>query len=275
MRLSRLRLTVIGLMVAASLLLLAGYRNATAEAIERRLIVHVADWPHGAAPVRLVLVSDLHVVEPDMPPSRLAAIVGRINALRPDCVLVAGDLISDRLFATRHVAFDDALEPLRGLTPGIATFAVLGNHDHWRNAADARAALIQKHVRVLDNDAARCGALAIGGVDDSYTRHADVARTEAAMRRVGGVGVLVSHGPDVFPEVRRARLTLAGHTHCGQIALPFYGPLLIPSNYGRRYACGMIRERGRLLVVSAGLGTSIVPLRFNSPSDFWVVTVGP
>ena len=275
MHLPWLRILLLALCGSSLLLVLAGYHDATRAALERRLIVHIADWPKGAPAVRLLLISDLHVVEPDMPPSRLALVVSRINALRPDCVLVAGGLISDRALATRQVPFDEALRPLSALRPIIATYAVLGNHDHWRDGAAARAAIARQNIALLSNDAARCGALAIGGADDSYTRHADVARTEAAMRRVGGIPVLMSHGPDVFPQVQQARLTLAGHTHCGQIVLPFHGPLVIPSNYGRRYACGLIREHGKLLVVTAGLGTSIVPLRFGALSDFWVVTVGP
>lgn len=263
------------LALAAALVAYLGYRAATADAVQRNFVWHVVDWPNGQRPVRLVLISDLHIAEPDMPTARLAGIVRRINALRPDCVLIAGDLVSDRYLSTRHVPFGEALAPLAGLTPTIATMAVLGNHDHWRNGGDAVAALRKHGVRVLSNDAARCGALAIGGLDDIHTRHHDVAATEAALRRIGGVRVMLSHSPDVFPEVSGARLTLAGHTHCGQISLPFFGPPSIPSNYGRRYACGIIRENGKFLVVTAGLGTSIVPVRWNAPSDFWVVTVGP
>jgi predicted MPP superfamily phosphohydrolase len=262
------------LAIAVGLLACLGYWAATTNATQRKFLWHVTGWPKGATAVRLVLISDLHVVEPDMPTTRLAGIVQRINALRPDCVLIAGDLISDRLLSTRHVPFDEALAPLAALRPKIATMAVLGNHDHGRNGNDATAALRKYGVRVLSNDAARCGALAIGGIDDIYTGHDNIAATEIALKRVGGIRVMLTHSPDVFPQVSDARLTLAGHTHCGQISLPFYGPPAIPSKYGRRFACGVIRENGKFLIVTAGLGVSVVPIRWNAPSDFWIVTVG-
>jgi predicted MPP superfamily phosphohydrolase len=68
---------------------------------------------------------------------------------------------------------------------------------------------------------------------------------------------------------------LAGHTHCGQIRLPLVGALLTESAYGQRYVCGRVDEDGRTLIVSAGLGTSIVPLRLGAPPDMWLVTIGP
>ncbi len=269
-----LQRAILGAVLLSAVLMLLGYRAATAEAVQRNLTMHVASWPEARAPMRLVLIADLHVSEPEMPTARLDAIVARVNALRPDCVLIAGDLISDDVVSTRHVPYDEALAPLAALRPRIATMAVLGNHDHWRSATDARATLRRYGVVVLSNDAARCGALTIGGVDDAYTRHADVAVTQAAMRTLGGTGIMLSHSPDVFPQVSDAPLTLAGHTHCGQLMLPLIGPPPIPSKYGRRYQCGIIREGGRTLVVTAGLGTSSLPLRWDVPPDFWVVTVG-
>lgn len=68
---------------------------------------------------------------------------------------------------------------------------------------------------------------------------------------------------------------LAGHTHCGQVALPLIGPLSTMSRYGRRYACGVVREGARTLVVTAGLGTSGIPLRLGAVPDMWLVEIGP
>jgi len=263
------------LMLVAVMVALLGYRAATADAVQRNFVWHVGGWAKNEPPVRLVLISDIHVAGPDMPPARLAAIVERINALRPDCVLIAGDLISDRALSTRHIPFVEALAPLAGLRPRIATMAVLGNHDHWRSAPDAMTALRRYGVQTLSNEAARCGALAIGGVDHMDIGDPAITATADAVAAIGGVGVMFSHNPDVFPKTDAVRLTLAGHTHCGQVSIPFYGPPAIPSRFGRRYACGLIREDNRFLLVTAGLGTSVIPVRWGVPSDFWVVTVGP
>lgn len=251
------------------------YREATAEPIVRRLALVLPDWPGGTPPVRVLLLSDLHVGGPDMPPERVARIVAQANALRPDLVLLAGDFISDKRSGTREYPYPVALAPLKALAPRLGSFAVLGNHDHWRNAAAARAALVASGIRVLDNDAATAGPLVVGGLDDAFTDHDDVPATVARMRALPGAKLVLSHSPDPFAELPPdATLMLAGHTHCGQIVLPLIGPLSTQSGFGRRYACGVVREGGRTLVVSAGLGTSILPLRLGAPPDMWLIELG-
>jgi hypothetical protein len=83
-----------------------------------------------------------------------------------------------------------------------------------------------------------------------------------------------THNPDVFPHVpARVALTIAGHTHGGQVVLPLLGRPLVPSAYGQRYAIGHVEEDGRHLFVSSGLGTSIFPVRFGVPPEISIVVV--
>jgi predicted MPP superfamily phosphohydrolase len=265
------------LLVALGLLLTGwAYWTAIADPVVREAHLALPGWPAGAPPVRAVLLADLHVAGPDMPPARLARIVGQVNALRPDLVLIAGDFISDKRASTRHYPQAEAAAPLAGLRAPLGVFAVLGNHDHWRDAAGARAALAAAHVRLLDNAAAPVGPLALGGLDDAFTRHADLAATLDAMRALPGARILLSHSPDPFPSLPPdVGLMLAGHTHCGQVRLPFIGALKTMSAYGQRYACGLIREHGRTLIVTAGLGTSGLPLRLGGVPDLWLIRLGP
>jgi predicted MPP superfamily phosphohydrolase len=263
------------LLLLGSALLAWGYAGAIAEPTVRRADLRLADWPAGAPPVKVLLISDIHVAGPDMPPERLTRIVETIGALRPDLVLISGDFVSDKRSATRFYAFPEAVSPLSGLKARFGVFAVLGNHDYWRDAGAARAALAKAGVRVLDNEAVQVGPLALGGIGDAYSNHARLARTIAAMRRLEGAKILLSHTPDPFPDLPAdIGLMLAGHTHCGQIRLPLIGAISTMSKYGERYACGIVRERGRTLVVAAGLGTSILPLRIGAPPDMWLVRIG-
>ena len=253
-----------------------GYAGALAEPEIRRAAVRLEGWPEGSPAIRALLISDIHVAGPDMPPSRLEAIVETINRLDPDLVLIAGDLISDKGVATRTYSLAEAVAPLAWLKPRLGTFAVLGNHDHWRNAAEARRALEDVRVTLLDNEAMAAGPLALGGLDDAFTGHDDPDSTLAGMRRLTGAKVLLSHSPDPFPELPPdIGLMLAGHTHCGQISLPLVGPVSTMSRHDRRYACGLVRERGKTLIVGAGLGTSLLPLRIGAPPDMWLVELGP
>jgi predicted MPP superfamily phosphohydrolase len=266
------------LLVVAFVLALIGwcYWTAIADPIVREADVALPGWPAGAPPVRALLMSDLHVAGPDMPPERLARIVEQANALSPDVVLIAGDFLSDKRLSTRFYSPDEAAAPLGGLRARLGVFAVLGNHDHWIDPDGMRRALARAHVRLLDNAAASAGPLAIGGLDDPFTRHDNVSATLAAMRRLPGARLLLSHSPDPFATLPAdIGLMVAGHTHCGQIRLPLVGALRTMSAYGQRYACGVVRENGRTLIVTAGLGTSFAALRLGAVPDMWLIRLGP
>ena len=206
----------------------------------------------------------------------MRAIVEQINALEPDIVLFAGDFVSDKAVATTSFGAEEALAPLADLTPPLGSVAVLGNHDYWRNDSAIAQALIGGGVNVLRNEALAVGPLAIGGVDDDVTGHADVSGTVEKLRQMPGLNIVLSHSPDIFPAVPSdISMVFAGHTHCGQIAPPLVGPIFTASKFGRRYACGIVRENGRTLIVGAGLGTSILPLRLGVPPDLWVIDLRP
>nr|WP_232475862.1 metallophosphoesterase [Sphingomonas formosensis] len=267
-----------GLAVLALALALLGYGvvGAMADPIVRHATIGFPDWPSGAAPLRVALLSDIHASRPDLSPARLARIVAQVNALRPDLIVITGDFMSTKSIALPNNPPAKALAPLAGLRAPLGAVTVFGNHDHWSKTADIRAALDADHVRILTNEAIRLGPLTIGGLDDLVTGHARQASLFAQMTAMPGPRLLLSHSPDAFPRTPEAiALTLAGHTHCGQIRLPLIGPLATGSLYGERYLCGLVQEKGRTLIVSAGLGTSIVPLRYGARPDLWLITLGP
>jgi predicted MPP superfamily phosphohydrolase len=255
-----------------------GYANAVAPPIERHLNLTTGAGGPLQRPIKLVLFSDVHVHGPDMPPKRLREIVSQINEQRPDIVIAAGDFIGDN-WVGAHFTIREAVAPLAGLNSRLGVFAVLGNNDHSAGRREMVEALSAAGVRVLNNEATTVGGLVIGGVDYRLDRPRSKAlealqSTVEAMKEMQGVKVLIAHSPDVFPSVPPdISLVLAGHTHCGQVALPLVGPLLTGSRYGREFVCGVYRTGESILVVTAGLGTSHVPLRFEAPPDFWVIEI--
>lgn len=261
--------------LVAAALALWGFVNTQADPVIRRANVHMAEWPAHAAPLRVALISDVHVQAPTMPPERLARIVAEVNAHHPDLILLAGDFIGSAALSTRDYPDAEIAAPLGKLTAPLGTWAVLGNHDHWRDKGSIAKALQAAGIHVLTNSAARVGVLTLVGADDSHTHHADPAAVDRAARALPGPALLFTHSPDVIPQLsRHFGLVLAGHTHCGQIVLPFYGQLSSSSHYGDRYRCGLIREDGRSIFVTAGLGESVLPFRFRAPPDWWLITVG-
>ena len=271
-----IHVTAFALAVAVAALAAVGYRNATDRPIVRRLTVHVADYPATARPLRIALFSDLHVQAPDMPPERVERIVEQVNALRPDIDIIAGDFLGHS-FPGSGYSIRATVAPLTKLKTRLGAYAVLGNNDYQFRAVVQ--ALEDAGVDVLMNEATEVGPLALGGLDGrlAHSRPAnEIARrrTYAAMARLPGIKVLIAHRPD---EVEFApagvSLVLAGHTHCGQIVLPLFGPLLTGSDYGRRYACGVYRVGAKLLLVTAGLGTSHLPVRIGAPPDIWLISI--
>ena len=254
-------------------LLAVMFRFAGAQPIQRNLTVELEGLPVGTRPLRIVLLSDFHVARYGDTPERLRETVARVNALRPDIVLLAGDFLADHFLGGYPMR--PAVEPLTKLRAPLGLFAVFGNHDY---ANPDRLGLWLKlaGVRVINNEAERAGPLTIVGIGDDFTKHADALRALAAAKRQSGIPIVLTHSPDAIPELpRKIQLALSGHTHCGQIVLPLVGPLDTRSRYGRRYACGVVREGQRTIVVTAGLGVSRLPLRFGVPPDFWVITVVP
>lgn len=259
-------------------LLLVGYMFLEARRMPamRTATLPLAGLAAGHKPIRVALLGDTHLSGPDNSPARLNRIVDAINAEKPDLVLLAGDYIGDRKLIGPVYSVEQSVAPLARLKAPLGVVAVLGNHDHWEGADAVAAELKDAGIVVLRNQAVRRGPLAIGGIDDAYTGHSDARRTLAALGRLGGAPLILTHSPDVFPDLLPgAPLTLAAHNHCGQGVLPFYGPVTIPSRYGKRYMCGLYREHGKTMVVSGGVGTSSVPLRLLARSDWWLVTLEP
>ena len=258
-------------------LIARGYWNATRDPVVRTARLHIADWPKDAPPIKALLLSDIHVSGPDMPPERLVRIVGQLNTLKPDIVLIAGDLVSEKRLATRHYDAHDIVSPLRGFVTPLGVVVTLGNHDHWFDAVAMRTELVRARLTVLENQAIRRGPLVIGGVDDDFSHHANLAQTYAAMDALQGPRIILTHSPDIVPNLPSpVAAVLAGHMHCGQIRLPWSdAPLHHISKYGNRFVCGDITDHGQRVFVGAGLGTSLIALRYHAPPDVWLITLGP
>ncbi|MBV9528923.1 metallophosphoesterase [Sphingomonas sp.] len=246
-----------------------GYAEATRAPVVRRATFTLPDLPPGTAPIRILLMADMHAQGPDMPTARLERIVGQANALHPDIIVLAGDFIGNNVVATRRYDEAAAIAPLAGLRAKEGVFAVLGNNDRPDGAA-AMAALRAAGINVLEKRAVQLGPIVLGGL---RTRFGSTVRRILAR---SGARIVISHSPDGFASLPPGiDLMLAGHTHCGQIVLPLVGPLATGSEFGSRYLCGVTVENGRALVVTGGLGTSQVPFRIGAPPDMWLIELRP
>ncbi|MGY2734423.1 metallophosphoesterase [Sphingomonas sp. UYP23] len=275
------KLLMMALIPAVALLSVGwvGFSNATAIPIERTTTVALDGLPDGTPPIRVALLSDIHVGNVGMRPARLAQIVRAVNAARPDLVVLAGDFV---IGEQKAGAATRALElaPLAGLRATGGVYAVLGNHDHWTDPEAIRQNLARAGVRVLENATIRSGPLALVGIGDRFSSHDDIARSVARADAVGGVPLAFTHSPDIAPDLpKRFQVLLAGHTHCGQVVLPWIGPLVRTSHghrlYDPRYRCGRIDSAGRSVLVTAGVGSGTLPLRIGAMPDWWLIVLKP
>lgn len=258
---------LIGLIGALGALIAFGYHEATRDPIIRTATFKDPHNRGNGTPVRVLLMSDIHIESPETPPDRLSRIVDQANALHPDIVVIAGDLLGNSAFATKTYTIEQAVEPFRRLKASLGVVAVIGDDDRHQ-ARETREALQAVGVTVLDDEAAQFGPLAIGGFRPGYYN------SLRQLYGLDGIRVLVAHSPDQFPRLNRAiPLVLTGHTHCGQIVLPLVGALATASRYKTRYLCGLIQEQGKTLIVTSGIGTSQLPLRIGAPPDMWLVTI--
>ena len=223
-------------------------------------------------PLRLVQISDSHASWIDMPPARLARVVARANALHPDMIVLTGDYIGGKLVEWPEIRLEKALYPLGRLAAPLGVFAVQGNHDSplWTPRVFART-----HVRLLVGQWVDVGPLLLVGADDLLNLPGPVEGLAAAVADAppGKPMIALSHEPEFFQWLPpRVQLLLAGHTHGGQIWLPGWPSL---DGYLAAHRRGLFTEHGQTMIVSSGLGTSVVPLRIGVPPEIVVITLVP
>ena len=233
-------------------------------------------WPASQDGLSIALLSDLHIGSPFSALDKLRDVVRSVNDERPDVVLLAGDYVIDGVRGGSFVPPEAIASELARLEAPLGVYAVLGNHDWWYDGPRVRRALEASGIVVLDNAslAVEKGRFSFRllGLGDLWEDPPDVPALVSRLEGDAAPIVAFTHNPDVFPEVPPAvALTLAGHTHGGQVRLPFVGRPIVPSRYGQRYAAGHIVEDGRHLFVTTGLGTSILPVRFRVPPEIAIL----
>jgi predicted MPP superfamily phosphohydrolase len=238
----------------------------------------IPGWPPSCNGLRIAVLADLHVGSPFNGLDKLDRVIARTEQTHPDLILLAGDYVIARRMLGGIFAPPEAIAAsLRKLAAPLGVWSVLGNHDWWFDAPRVRRALSSVGIPVLEDAATRIDGGAcrfwLVGISDYWEGKHDVP---AALEQVTDAGpvLALTHNPDVFPDVpARVSLTIAAHTHGGQVYIPLIGRPIVPSRYGARYAIGHVVEEGRHLFVSPGLGTSIIPVRFLVPPEISVLIV--
>lgn len=250
-------------------------------------------WNPGLS-LRIAVLADFHVGEPVMPLDRIAEIVDTTNALKPDLVLMLGDYPAGPAVTWRKIPLTEFARVVAGLRAPLGTYAILGNHDWWddheaqitrKGPCEAQRVLEAQGIPVLENDVLRLTKNGhpfwIAGLGDQepfvlrgdYRGRDDLPGTLAKITDDAPV-LLMVHEPDVFHEVPdRVSLTLAGHTHGGQVRILGFSPAFARRPEAEFIYGHMVRD-GRHIIVSGGFGVSRVPVRFGVPPEIVMLDIG-
>ena len=214
--------------------------------------------------IKVVFVSDFHISK--LQKGRLKRIVKLINKQNPDLILSGGDFIKGH-DGKNTLSIEEQAEILKNLKAPFIT--VLGNHDGWFDKTRVTNVLKDSGFTVLSNSNTKFNDIYICGLDDIQTGKPDI---EKALENTDGKRILITHSPDIYYNVKDSvDLILAGHTHGGQVSFPPFGAPIVPSEFGSKFANRIIKETQNTMIITKGIGTSILPVRFCSVPEIVVI----
>lgn len=258
-----------------------------ARLVEPRLLqrtrtrLHFRDLPPALEGLRIALLTDLHAT-PGMPRDLLPRMVRRTNQEGADLIAITGDLAED------EGSLEYALDELAQLRAPLGVFMVPGNHDYrdvgiqrWHDAVSRRpslvnltnrARLVRVSTQARPDDVA---ILCIAGVDDLSHGRPRLDFLPSLEHR--DFTLLLAHHPDQAERARRAMdsvdLVVSGHTHAGQVRLPFFGAVVNSAEHPELYEAGVRRRPWTQVYTSRGIGTTHMPIRFLAPPEIAVLTL--
>lgn len=244
------------------------------------MVLHADDLPSDLGQLRIVYLSDIHKGG-SFGDDRVSSLVSRINALSADVVLLGGDYAEDSTGAV------DFFRTLPRIHSRYGVFAVVGNHDRTApesNLTQLKAAMQAAGVTPLINAVSRIrigtSSVCFAGIDDVNNGHPDLAGVASQVRKDEFV-IFLCHSPEIIPKALAAEdmnrslrwfdLGLFGHTHGGQVAL--FGGLIRDDRVDDQYLSGWVRQNRSDLLISRGVGTSVLPVRLFCRPQIHLITI--
>ncbi len=228
---------------------------------QKNYILSDTQIPQSFKGLKIVFLSDIHHGL-FFSRSRLKNLVNQVNWINPDIILLGGDYV---MWSGNYMK--PCFEELANLKAALGVYAVLGNHDHWMGAPETREAITRTGIGNIDNGSFWITKgnqrIKIGGVGDHCE---DIQVLEKTIDDVSDSDfvVLVSHSPDYAEEMECSKVDLmfSGHTHGGQVTFFSLFALKVPSDYGQKYRTGLVQKGNLRVIVSNGVGTVALPIRF-------------
>jgi len=239
----------------------------TTDLVVKRYEIGVSGWKGES--LRIAHLSDLHVND-QLSKDYYDITIQKINQAAPDLIFFTGDFVTD-IRCSKLLP-----ELLQGLRARLGTYAVFGNHDYWSDpvkltniAKSANIHLINNGWRCIQLDTPN--DILIQGCDDPWGDD----RWQAPKAENGQLNLALAHTADNIYRLNEAgaQVVFTGHYHAGQFQVPGYGPIVIPSSYGKRFYQGHFLINGTHLFVSAGVGAADPPVRIYCQPEIFIVDI--
>ena len=245
--------------------------------------LQLPSWPRALDGFTLAAVGDIHGGAPFVDAAKLEEVARRISAAKPDLIVWLGDYVIQEVLGGTYMEPEVVAAILAGAQSRYGQVAIIGNHDRWLGTERVETAFKKAGITFLrwESLTLQVGGerLHLFGLDDfdlSPNYWGRLRQTQAAWQKlpVGEPVLALSHNPDVFPWIpAQVTLTLASHTHGGQVRFPGLGSPIVPSSFGQRFSRGHIVEKGRHLFVNTGIGTSLIPVRLGVAPEISILTL--
>lgn len=268
-----------------------GFHNTTSGQVELvQMPVKIRNLPASLQGLKIGLLTDLHGSL--IMSSEAIHHAGRLLMVEnPDLIVMAGDYISGStkflsgsIGQFNHKYLEKCVDALSHLKAPLGIYGVLGNHDFW-SGPEAVKAICEAFTRQIGMVWLRNRSVELHkggspfhllGVDDYWEESCSLAGACKGLA-ADSVRILLSHNPDINDDIALSReridLVLSGHTHGGQIVVPFLGQPVMPSKFGQKYRTGLVRDGDRQTYISRGVGCLLAPIRLNCPPEVTLLTV--
>ena len=232
--------------------------------------ISLSDTSVVSSSLSVAVIGDVHLPEGSKHLDAFKKLVLEIKSTQPDLVVFVGDYTSDPKTTDNMSSHRKNIINIMKLIDPLPRAVVLGNYESWSDAEKWIREFNRLGVDIMENQTSLIqtvkGNVCIRGLGDKYTNRYDYVDYPEECENIPRF--TITHDPAGAFNARVKGLVIAGHTHCGQISLPYIGPLWVPSDAPSEAHCGLYEDDQRTVFVTSGVGTTILPLRFGAQSQW-------
>jgi len=232
--------------------------------------ISLSDPSVRSSSLSVAVIGDVHLPEGSKHLDRFEKLVLEIKSTQPDLVVFVGDYTSDPKATDNMSSHRKNIINIMKLIDPLPRAVVLGNYESWSDAEEWISEFNRLGVDIMENQTSLIqtvkGNVCIRGLGDKFTNRYNYVDYPEECENIPKF--TITHDPAGAFNAQIKGLVISGHTHCGQISLPYFGPVWVPTDAPSDAHCGLYQDSQRTVFVTSGVGTTILPLRFGAQSQW-------